>query len=147
MRIRRATKKDFKRIAELFRKEYSKPPYNEKWNSNSSLKKIKTYFNSKKIILVVEGDKEVVGFLIGNIYLSNRGKRGFIDQLVVGYKYQGKGFGGKLMDYFESYLKSKGIRRVGLDSLTKSKAFKFYKKKGYKVEEKYVSMTKELKWS
>ena len=35
MKIKKATKKDLKKIAEIFRIEYSKPPYNGKWNKKN----------------------------------------------------------------------------------------------------------------
>lgn len=144
MKIRIARKSDIKKIAEIFKEEYRKKPYNEKWTDCSSLKKIKGYFNHH-IILVVEDKNFVVGFLIGNIYLGDTGERGYIDEIVVSGKFQGKGYGKALINHLASFLKTKNIRKMKLMSSTKSKAFKFYKKLGFKIEKNFVPMCKRLK--
>ena len=143
MKIRKATVKDFKKVVDIFREEYGKPPYSERWSKQAAFKKIKEYYG-KGYFFILEIDKEIQGFLIGNSYLWHDGIRGSIDELVISSKSQGKGYGSKLINYFEKFLNKKGIKKISLFSAKKSKAFKIYKKLGFK-EEDFVSMVKKIK--
>lgn len=139
MKIRKATKKDLKRMIELFRKEYAKPPYNENWTDKTAHAKI------HGLIFVAEEEKQVVGFVIINTYIWCDELRGFIDEIVVDNKFQGRGIGKSLMKFSEDYFKKKGAKRYSLMSAKKSKAFKFYIKLGLKEQKDYVYMEKKLR--
>ena len=141
MKIRKAEKKDLKKISEIFKIEYAKKPYNEKWGSKAIVK-IKDYF-SRNFIFVIEDSKKIAGFVIASPYLWHDGVRCAIDEIVVSSEYQGKGYGIKLLDYLEDFAGKRGIKAITLFSATKSKAFKFYKKRGFK-EEDFVSMIKKI---
>ncbi|MBD3354890.1 GNAT family N-acetyltransferase [Candidatus Woesearchaeota archaeon] len=143
MKIRKTKKKDLKRIAEIFRTEYGKSPYNERWDKNTAMKKIKEYFKHY-IVFSAEEKKEIVGFLMGSVEIWDDGKHGFIEEIVVSSEFQGKGYGKILVKYFEDFLKKKEAKRLDLFSHVKSKAFKFYKKIGFKKTE-MVLMTKKLR--
>ena len=142
MKIRKAKKSDLKKISEIFRIEYSKNPYNEKWGSKA-LTKTKEYYKNN-FIYVIESEKEIIGFVIFSTYLWYDNKRGLIDEIVVSAGYRGKGYGKKLLKFAENFLKKKGIRTLNLFSLKKSSAFRFYKKQGFK-EEDFVSMIKTIR--
>lgn len=143
MGIRKANAKDIPRIAELFMREYAKEPYNEKWNNKTSIKRIKTYLKENEIF-VLEINNEIKGFTIISLYFWDTGLRGQIHEIVVDSNYQGKGFGGRLINFAEEYFKKRGAKRASLFSSDKSKAFKVYKHLGYK-EEHFVSLYKKLK--
>ena len=143
MKIRKATKKDVKNIADLFRREFRKPPYKEKWSEKDAVRKIRDYFK-RSSIFVLETEKEITGFIVASTFLWESGIRGFIDEIVVSSKFQREGYGKKLINYAEDYFKKKGIKRVSLMSAKNSMAFKVYKKLGFK-EENFVSMYKKLK--
>ncbi len=141
--IRKATKKDLKKVAEILRTEFKQPPYNEKWSEKDALKKVKEYFKTHSIF-VAETDKEIVGFLIGKTFFWYDGLRGYVDEFAVSSKFQKQGIGKALMKHFEDYLKKKGLKRVGLFTGKKAKAYKIYKKWGFKFED-FVYMEKKLK--
>ena len=82
MEIRKATIKDLKEIEKIFKREYSKFPYNEKWTKKTSLLKIKEYFRDN-VIFVLEYEKKIIGFIIGHIEIWDKGDKGFIDEVVV----------------------------------------------------------------
>jgi ribosomal protein S18 acetylase RimI-like enzyme len=142
--IRKARKKDLKRITEIFRKEYRKAPYNEKWPKKISLAKIRRYFKNN-FMFVFEEKKEIVGFIIGYIELWDRGKVGYIDEVVISKKYQGKGYGKALMERLIKQFKKQKIKHIDLMSNSKSNAFKIYKKMGFNVMKDFLYMTKKLK--
>jgi ribosomal protein S18 acetylase RimI-like enzyme len=127
----------------MFIKEYSKRPYNEKWSKKTATQKIKDYFKGHEIFLL-EIDKKIIGFIVITTYLWDKGTRGYIDEIVIDSKFQGKGYGKKLMEFVEDYFRKKGIKEVTLMSSTKSKAFNIYKKLKYKEEKDFVSMRKKL---
>lgn len=141
--IRKAKATDLKKISVIFRTEYLKPPYNEKWSEKWAMKKVREYYKDH-VIFVMEMEKEVVGFIMGNFYTWDDGIRGFVNEFVISSKFQGKSYGSKLFRHFENFVRKKGSKKISLFSSTKSKAFKMYKKLGFKKED-LVSMVKTIK--
>lgn len=144
VRIRKAKKENLKSIADVFRIEYGKRPYNEKWNEKDCLKRVKQYFKHSKIA-VLEVDDKVSGFIMYDLYLWYDGLRGYIQEIAIFKEHQGKGYGRKLIDYFENVCKKKGITKISLHSHNKSKAFKIYNKLGFKEDKTLVYMIKKLR--
>ncbi len=142
MKIRKAKNEDIKAIAAIFRKEFGRKPYYEKWTEKTSLNKIKEYFKDYyTFVLEIEG--MVVGFVIGSTFLWYDGRRGMVDEIVVSSEHQNKGLGGRLINHIEEVFRKKGIKKTTLLSCKRSKAFQIYKKKGYK-EEDLVAMIKKI---
>lgn len=143
MKIRKAKKEDLKKVAEIFKAEYSKPPYNGKWNKKNSLKAINEHFKKYKIY-VIELSEKIIAFTVIEIITSFGEKTCFINEIVVSSEFQRKGLGKKIMIFIESYCKKNNIKKVKLSTNRKAHAFDFYKKLGYK-ETASVSMVKKLK--
>jgi len=144
MEIRKATIKDLKEIEKIFKREYSKFPYNEKWTKKTSLLKIKEYFRDN-VIFVLEYEKKIIGFIIGHIEIWDKGDEGFIDEVVVLSKFQKKGYGKILLNYLINCFKKKNCYSLGLMCNPESKAFKIYKKMGFNKPKNLIFMTKKLK--
>jgi len=144
MKIRRATGKDVKRVVELYGAEYRDKPYNEKWSLKDANKKVGWLFNTF-FVFVLEIDGEVEGVIAGRDYLSDKGRNGFIQEVIVSSKYQGKGFGKALFDRIGAEFKKRKVKNLELMSNNKSKAYKIYKKIGFKEEKTFVFMVKKLK--
>lgn len=142
--IRKVMEKDLKRIDVIFRKEYGKAPYNEKWPKTISLAKINKYFKNNSMF-VFEEKKEIIGFIIGHIELWDRGKVGYIDEVVILREFQGKGYGKALMDHLRKHFRKQKVKNIDLITNPKSNAFKIYKKMGFKVMKDFIYMTKKLK--
>jgi N-acetylglutamate synthase-like GNAT family acetyltransferase len=128
MRIRKARKKDAKKISilrrktlkELNKEDYAPPHLRFLINENSK----QGIINKMK-----EGDMFCMwekDILLGTIEL----KINKIQGLFVKNSEIGKGIGNRLMDFIEDYARSKNIRQVRLYS-TKF-AFNFYKRRGYR---------------
>ena len=144
MKIRRGKKSDLKEIAELFRKGYSEFPYNEKWSKKTALDKIKEYLRRESIIFVLEEKKKIIGFIIGKIFLWERVKKGFGDELVIDKKFRNKGYGKLLINYMISYFKKKGVSSVEGIAVKGSKAFEIYKRMGMKEVKNFVLINKKI---
>jgi len=142
--IRKARKKDLKKIDEIFRVEYLKWPYNEKWSKKLSFAKIKKYFD-KSFMFILNVGGEMAGFIIGHIDLWDRGKVGYMDEVVVSQKFQGKNYGKMLMNHLNKHFKKYNIKNLDLITNPKSKAYKIYKKMGFKELKDFTYMTKKIK--
>ena len=143
MKIRKAKKQDLKEVIRIFKKEYAKPPYNEKWENRLLSKKIRDYFKGSRIAVSIIENK-VVGFIIFKKVLWTGGYSGFIEEVAVDSKHQRKGVGKALIKHAEDFFRKNKIKEVSLMSNAKSKAFKIYKRLKYKKEE-FCLMTRKLK--
>jgi len=141
--IRKAKEEDLKSVVEMFKVEYSKEPYNERWSVERALEKVKNYFKDD-VIFVAEIEGKIIGFIIVRDYLWDDSRRGSVEEFVVLADFQGKGVGTKLMGYIEKYFLSKGIRHLSFFTSKKARAAKFYEKLGFK-ETDFVNFEKELK--
>ena len=144
MELKKATRKDINNMARLMVKEFSKPPYNDKWTIKSAKESILkgmgggvayVYVNNNKIIGLVEVSKEPYYKPIG-----------IIDNLIVDSKYQGKGIGKLLINKVEDIYRKKRFSMLYTITHKKAPAVKFYKKLGYKKGKNYVTLTKNLTW-
>ena len=143
MNIRKATSPDHEKISLIFREEYCKSPYNEKWTKESASNKIKEYFN-KSFILVAEESKEVIGFIIFNEFVWDDGPRVLINEIVVTEKFQRQGIGKRLIEEVEKYSKTNGKKGISLLAHKEAKSINFYKKQGFK-EGELVLFDKKIK--
>jgi N-acetylglutamate synthase-like GNAT family acetyltransferase len=143
MIIRRATKKDARKISNLKRKTFEKinsKDYPKKfvkvWTKKQSPKHIFEHINNSKVFCLVEGDR-----LLGVVRLYDKN---VIGSLYVKWNSSGNGYGRKLMDFIENYAKKEGIKKVVLYSTIT--ASKFYEKLGYKKVKGYHNkMEKKLR--
>tara|TARA_Y100000310_G_scaffold77162_1_gene73729 strand:+ start:13174 stop:13602 length:429 start_codon:yes stop_codon:yes gene_type:complete len=142
MKIRKATKKDFKEIAKIWVKESSKKPYNEKYSLKTALKEINTF--TKYYLYVATNEKEIMGFIVSNITPDNK-KKAYIGELWLKPIYQGKGIGKALVKFIEEKCKKKGVNIIRLVAKRNARAFNFYKKIKYKEYKELVFMEKRLK--
>jgi len=142
MKIRKATKKDFKEISEILIKESSKKPYNEKYTVKIALKE--TINLSKNELYVATNEKEVIGFIASNITSDDK-KKAYIGELWLKPNYQKKGIGKILVKFIEDKYKKKGIKIIRLVAKRNAGAFRFYKKLKYKEHKELVFMEKKLR--
>ena len=143
MKIRKATKKDFKEIFSMIKEEYLKH-YKEKWTEKNSLKTL-NYYGMIGKIFVIEIGGEVAGFVILREEYYNNRKSVMVEELVVRGDIQRKGIGRKLMNFVEEYCKNNKVKYIWLITGKKVDAFKFYKELGYKYGEDTAYFSKELR--
>lgn len=136
-------RKDLESISEIFRREYAKKPFYEKWNKNSALRQIKDHFK-KYSIYVAESDNQIAGFVVFTTYPYYDGFRGFVVDIIVSNEFQGKGIGKRLMKKAEIEFKKRGVVKIFLGTVSKARAIKFYKKLGFR-ETKHLYLIKKLK--
>ena len=144
MKIRKATSKDYKQIANLMNEEFSRPPFNEKSNLNAILKSIKFFHKIGNINLAVE-NKEIVGVVVFKQEQYWEGPAILIEDLAIRRDFQKKGIGTLLMKDLEKRAKKKKINSIYFLTHKKSSAIIFYKKLGYKQSKNTVFFRKKLK--
>ena len=143
MKIRKATKKDLKEIAELMKKELSKSPFNERDSIKNILKSLDFYYKNAEIYLIEE--KRIVGVLVFQIELWWEGSVIIIQDLTVNKEFQKKGIGKLLMNFVERYACNNNVKRIYFGTNRKSPSIKFYKKLGYETNKDRISMSKKIK--
>ncbi len=142
MKIRKATKKDFKEIAEILIKESSKKPYNEKYTLKIALKEINEF--AKDELYIVINEKEIIGFIASNITPDNK-EKAYIKELWLRPIYQKKGIGKSLVKFIEDKYKKRGIKTIRILVKRNAGAINFYKKLKYAEYKELVFMDKKLK--
>jgi ribosomal protein S18 acetylase RimI-like enzyme len=143
MKIKKATIKDLKSIAEVFRVESAKAPYKKKRTPEKALARIKEDFRGNELYVAIVDDK-IVGFVMVSVDSGIKTQL-WVNELWILKEQQGKGIGRKLMDEIEKIYKKKGIKIVELVADTrKGGAYGFYKKKGYNLAKNLVFMEKKI---
>jgi len=142
--IRKATKKDWKDISDIFIKESSKKPYSQKWTKKTAFDKVKEFLKENETYVALV-NKKIVGFASLNITVEGNGKGATVRELWLKSEFQGQGIGKMLIKFVEDKCKNNGIGSIFLISNKTSKAFGFYKKIGYKTYDKDILMGKKLK--
>jgi len=151
MKIRKAIKKDEKKVIELLN-EYDQYEYKlDKRHKPDSIKELKDLF--KKLLktkitvaLVLEIDSKIVGFISGEEGMTLMGKNCKIHQLIVTRDHRGRGYGKALLKKFESYFKKRGCKSVQSFVLIKNKkVLNLYKKLKYSSDEEGFIIRKKIK--
>lgn len=148
MRIRKAKKEDFDQYKVLRKKgleDYQRLA-DEKLKISS--KRIKEeleeiFSNKKRIIFVIEENKEIKAYIIGTLIKNVYQCVTYIDDIFVRKDARKKGFGKLLIDEFTKWSKSKKATRVRLGvRVNNKKAIDLYKKIGFEI--KHYEMEKEI---
>jgi len=149
--IRKATFNDLPYILKIIKKCTNHMIKNEifQWNENYPSKK---FFNNdikKNNLYLIENNQRIIGCVMKsrveslvykNVNWKTENKKNlYVHRLAVDPKYQGRGFGIKLMDFIEEYALKKDFLSIRLDTFSKNKRnIKFYKARGYiKIENIY----------
>jgi ribosomal protein S18 acetylase RimI-like enzyme len=88
---------------------------------------LKGKINSKEIFIVQE-DKKIIGWLRFNLFWDHIP---FMNMIYFLGEYRNKGFGKKLVHYWENVMKEKGFENVLTSTLSNEEAQHFYRKMGY----------------
>ncbi|MEA3248675.1 MAG: GNAT family N-acetyltransferase [Nanoarchaeota archaeon] len=144
MKIRKATRKDYKKIAEIYRLCFTKKDYNEVWTQSMTLKKI-NFLSRYCDIFVTLIDKKIIGFVAVNPSKWYVGRFADIEEIGIGPKYQNRGYGKQLLKFIEDYYKKKDYSYLIFTVNKTSKAYRKYKKMGYSEDKNGALFMKDLK--
>lgn len=145
MIIRKAKKSDIEdiiRLADQLRKTEAPLDKTKNIKEDSYLsdvyreKELKYISSRKKIFLVAENDKKIIGYVNGYIVENSdiyyRDPVAYLDCLCVDKVSRKQGVGKKLIDEFSSIVKKKGAKYVKLNAFeNNTPAVNLYKKEGF----------------
>lgn len=145
VKIRKIKLSDLAKCAEILEKSYGKPPYNEKFPGGVAFDYVKGKFDyCKEHSFVIEEDKEVISFVFINLSYWTFGKQAIIEEIVIYEIRQRKGYGKKLMEYAENYLKNLGVKSLMLWGRKDANAYNFHLKNGFIEDENMAVMFKNF---
>lgn len=133
--IRKARRKNFRKIAQIYADGFSEPPYNEPWTLKDALKKIKIYSKYCNI-WEIHYKNNLVGFVIVNPNHWFPGKFAFGEDISIKKEYRKKGIATRVLKKIMEIYQRKGFEYFVGISNKESKAFKLWNKLGIK-ENKY----------
>jgi ribosomal protein S18 acetylase RimI-like enzyme len=95
--------------------------------------------NPRSILAVAEVEGEIAGYVAGIIYHGSRSRLGWLYSMAVLPAWRGRGFGSRLLKYFENEAAKAGSQAVVLEvRKTNRTAFSLYRKAGYEVSKKLL---------
>ena len=144
IKLKKASKNDLKKLAEIYVEEFSKAPYNEPWTQEKALNKLEI-FSKYCEIWDIKYENQLVGFIIINPNQWCPGEIAFGEEIAIKQEFQNKGIGTKAFEMiFEKY-KKRGFKIfMGMENKN-SKAKSLYNKIGVQESRTYTIIEKELK--
>ena len=143
MKIRKATKKDYKRIAEIYELCFTEKEYGETWTQKMALKKLNLLSKYCDIFVTIE-DKKIIGFVAVNPTKWYIGRFADIEEIGIHPEYQDNGYGKKLLKFIEDYYKKKNYSYLIFMSNKDTTAYKQYKKMKYAEDKNGALFVKKL---
>ena len=128
-KITKTKKRELPAISKIYKAEFSKPPYNEKWTPGKIKSKMKFFYKFYEMY-TIKYDKEIIGFVVINPNFMCPGDVAFGEEIAIKSDYQNKGIGTKVIKtMFEIYRKRGFKKFIGI-AASNSKPLKLYKKIG-----------------
>ncbi len=146
IKIKKSDKEELYKLALEENKEHNKnisrSIYKVKLTKELFEKLFKTHFGRGKYYYGIKQEGKLVAILSGYIKPVPNTDVGYIDNLFVSKKFQGKGYSTILKNHFFKWLKGKSIKYCQLNVYEKNPAKNIYEKWGFSVDE--VKMTKKI---
>ena len=145
MEIRQVVKSDIPACVEVFMESYNRLPWNYSWKFDDAVDYLNEYFDSKQFVGYVIVDNGIIaGAMFGHKKTWWTNKQLFIDELFVSHKFQGLGFGKKLIQHTEDYCKDNCIEMITLMTNKFMPALKFYDAIDFVKVDQFVFMFKQI---
>lgn len=140
LNIRKIQLDDLNKCAEILERSYSKPPCNERFEEGSAFNYLKRKFDyCAEESFVLEEDENMIGFILINLSYWTGGNGAIIEEIVIDPDKQEQGYGKKLMEYAQEYLKNSGVKFLMLWTRKDSNAYPFHHKNDF-VEDKNMAV-------
>lgn len=141
--IRKVTASDYGAIAKLLIKAFKNSPWNEEWDYQQALQRVRQLDDGKYTrCYVYLIDNKIVGVMCGKIVTYVKDIELMIEDFYVDPEYQRMGIGHKMMDLLE-----KELDEVDNFTLLTGKNYysvDFYQKNGFSIKDTVVFMYKKL---
>lgn len=131
-------------IKALFRDVFMSKPWNDNWSDDEQLHQyIKDLIGNANSLTygLMDGD-ELIGVAMGSIRHWWTGTEYNIDELCIGVRHQGHGYGKMFLNLIETRVREKGIINIFLQTERSVLAYDFYSRNGYTEMPNHVSFHK-----
>ncbi|MEG0328017.1 MAG: GNAT family N-acetyltransferase [Erysipelothrix sp.] len=134
---------DVEACVHVFKNTFSKEP----WFDEDSIEEIENLFinhmnNNYFVGYVLVEENTILGISLGFSKPWIKGMEYYIDQFVISYDYQGKGFGSIFLELIDSDIKCRGMNAIILNTERGFPAEKFYTKNGFTILEDLIVLGK-----
>jgi len=144
LQLKKAKKKDFRKLARIYVEGYSEPPFNEPWTLKKALLKLKL-FSKYCDIWSIYADKKLVGFIIMNPNQWCPGETVFGEEMAIEKPYRRKGIATDILKKILNIYKNRGYKRfIGIVNKN-AKSFGLHKKIKAGKSKKDFIIEKKLK--
>ncbi|MCD4666405.1 GNAT family N-acetyltransferase [archaeon] len=144
LKLEVAKKEELQILAEIYKTEFSKPPYNENWTDEKAIEKM-NFFSKEYDLYSIFADVGVVGFIVINPNFMCPGEVAFGEEIAIKEDFQNKGIGTWTFKEIFKIYNEKGFKKfMGIVDV-ESKAFELYKELGINPSKKDILIEKELK--
>ena len=133
-------------IKDFFADVFTNEPWNDDWSDEKQLHEyiIDLIGNVNSLTLGYFQDTEMVGLSMGHIRHWYTGTEYYIDEFCICRSKQGLGIGTKFLKDMESYIISRGITNIFLQTERTVPAYHFYRKNDFCELTEHVSFAKSL---
>lgn len=146
IKIKKSDKEELYKLAleenKELNKHISRKIYKVKLTKELFEKLFKTHFGKDKYFFGIKEEDKIVAILSGYIKPVPNADVGYIGNLFVSKKFQGKGYSTLLKNHFFKWLKGKDIKYCQLNVYDKNPAKKIYEKWDFNIDN--VRMTKRI---
>lgn len=142
--LNKTNKDEIRVVSEIYAKEFSKPPYNEKWTIKKALEKMNFYLQYYDLFSI-NVDNQIVGFIVINPKFMCPGEVAFGEEMAIKEEFQGIGIGTWTLNKIFEIYKKKGFQRFLGIANTQSRVYNLYKKIGIIPSKKDILIEKKLK--
>lgn len=143
MEIRKMTQNDITSIIPLYINYYN----NQEggcWNEETAIKRIRQVMRiDDAYALILINNEEVIGFVMGYFKQYDDIVGYTLDEIVIAYEHQNKGFGSMLLHELEERVKEMGASCVELQAVSDEMHEQYYGKAGYHDANNFVM---KVKW-
>lgn len=142
--LKKAKTKDLSLISKIYMKEFSKPPYNEKWTMKKALSKMK-FFNKFYDLYIVNFNKKIIGFVVINPIFMFPGEVAFGEEMAIQEDFQNQGIGTNVLKQLFNIYRKKGFKKFMGIAASNGRPINLYKRLGILPSKKGVLIEKTLK--
>lgn len=143
--IENIKREDLNEMVNIYIDAFNNEPWNDQWTNKTARERLNNMINDSGFYgIKIKRGNDICGFILGHEEVFYDRKIFNIKEFCTNRKYQGNGYGKKLILEMEKKIKGKGIEKIMLMTIRDIKAEGFYLRRGYQTYEELVIMGKEI---
>lgn len=144
MKIQVMNVEDIYKVLDLYINYYNKVE-GSSWNEKTAYKRIHQVMSMENSFsLIVEDKTNIIGFAMGYFKQYDDIIGYTLEEIVIDYKFQNRGYGTALVKRLENYVKDMGASCIELKAVNDKMHDNFYGKIGYQDSNSFIDKVKWL---